>query len=438
MHAGATNVYQQFAATLAHTEWQPSDKLARYRDGLLKRLVIFASTQSPFYRERLKPLFRNGPDPNLAAWSEIPVLRRAQLDTEIDRINAIEVPAEVGEVSIMRTSGTTGGRLTFRTCMLARIAAECMMFRHYCWHDLDFAAPMASVRFYSSGKRSYPDGITDQCWSAVSPGGAHHTLDVREPVEHVIAWLARRAPKYLLTFPSMMNDLAHHPDAAQVADLKLGKIIGISETLTPYVRDTVRQRFGYEIAQIYACGEMGCIALQSPADDHYLACEETVFLEILDEAGDPAKPGQPGRVVLTSLYNYATPFIRYEIGDFATLADRPCPSGRELKRLKRIEGRPSTSLRAMNGRRIWPHEIPISELAAQLSSERFQIRQPDKATIEVIYAGRIKAQPADEKQLDTMFERLLGGGISVRASPVDELPRTSGGKRELVTSMALS
>ena len=430
------NIYQKFAATLSRTEWLSRADLDSYRNHLLTRLVTFASAQSPFYRERLKPLFRNGPEPNLDAWSEIPLLRRSELESDIDRINPVQIPQDVGAVSTARTSGTTGAHAEFRTCMLARIAAEGMMYRHYCWHELDLTAPMASVRFYSSSQRRYPAGITEQNWSAVRPGATHHTIDVREPVGDIIAWLAQRAPKYLLTFPSMMHDLALHPDADVVAQLKLKRIIGISEPLIPHVRDVVEKRFGCDIAQIYACAEMGCIALQVPGDDHYLGCEETVFLEILNDDGEPVYPGQTGHVVLTSFYNYATPFIRYEIGDYATLAALPCPSGRELMRLQRINGRSRSALLTLTGQRIWPNEIPLSEIAALLSSPRFQIRQPDKSTIEVIFAAEKEKQPASQQELGALFARLLGGNIVTRLTPVDDMTRTAGGKRELVISIA--
>jgi len=430
------NIYQRFAATLEGTQWLNRADLDAYREHLLRRLVLFASTHSPFYRERLKPLFRGSSEPQLNAWGEVPVLRRSDLECDIERINPVSVPDEIGTVSTMRTSGTTGGRATFRTCMLARIAAECMMHRHYCWHELDHTAPMASVRYYSSGRRICPEGVTEPNWSAVKPGAAHHTLDVREPVANIISWLVQRAPKYLLTFPSMMQDIGQHPDASEIADLNLGKIIGISEGLTPHMRNTVQERLGCEIAQIYACAEMGCIALQAPADDHYLACEETVFLEILDDNGNPVEPGETGRVVLTSFYNYATPFIRYEIGDYATLAAAPCPSERALMRLQRIDGRSRNALRSKSGQRVWPHEVPISQLAASLSSSRFQIRQPDRATIEIAFVAGNGREPINEKQVGVVLAHLLGGAVNVRVQPVDELARTVGGKRELVVSMA--
>src|SRR5262249_9435208 len=153
-----------------------------------------------------------------------------------------------------------------------------------------------------------------------------------------------------------------------------------SESVTPYLRDLVSERLGCEIAQAYACGEMGCIALQSPHDHSYYVCEETVLVEILDDAGNAVQPGETGHVVLTSLYNYATPFIRYSIGDFATLGGWGT-TGRALTRLQRVDGRPSNALHKFNGGYVWPHQLPVSELAAHLSSPRFQIRQAAKGNL---------------------------------------------------------
>ena len=62
-----------------------------------------------------------------------------------------------------------------------------------------------------------------------------------------------------------------------------------------------------------------------------------MILEILDEAGRPCGPGETGRVVLTDLHNFATPLIRYEIGDYAEAAG-PCPCGRGLPVATRLRG----------------------------------------------------------------------------------------------------
>ena len=45
-------------------------------------------------------------------------------------------------------------------------------------------------------------------------------------------------------------------------------------------------------------------------------------MEILDENNQPVPYGKEGKVVITSLYNKAHPFIRYEIGDVGILDEK--------------------------------------------------------------------------------------------------------------------
>jgi phenylacetate-CoA ligase len=59
------------------------------------------------------------------------------------------------------------------------------------------------------------------------------------------------------------------------------------------------------------------------------------YVEILDENDRRTEPGQPGRVVVTALFNPALPLFRYEIGDIAAW-DEPCQHGISLPVLSPI------------------------------------------------------------------------------------------------------
>lgn len=428
------SVVERFAATLRNTQTMPAAQLRNYQNGLLTRLLTFAFQNSAFYAERLKPLFRSSESPDLRAWNEIPVLRRSDLAEQIGRINPERVPDEVGAISTRRTSGSTGQPMAFRICWLAQIAAECMMHRHHKWHGVDIAKPMASIRYYSSGKRRCPDGLIEDRWTMFGEGAPHHTLDVREPIECIVTWLERGGAKQLTTFPSLALDLCTANYSSRIRSLKMEKVIGISETLTYQARSIIAEQLGWEMAQIYACAEMGCIALQSPADSRYLICEESVLVEILDVANQPVQPGHSGRVVLTSFYNYATPFIRYDIGDYAALSAEPVHENITLRALERVEGRARSHLMTRKGRLIFSRQIPIREIAACLGSDQFQIRQSRDADIEIVVAGTSEGQLRDRSKLITIFSQILGEEIAPAVVMVDKLERTSGGKREIVVS----
>jgi phenylacetate-CoA ligase len=431
------DVYSRFAANLQHTERLPRSGLTAYRDGLLARLVSFARAHSPFYRDRLAPLFRTAETPDLRAWRDVPILQRSDVERDIDRINPAEPPPDIGEVITRRTSGTTGtSRMTFRTCALVRIADACMMQRLYRWWGYDDAAPMASIRHYMANDRGFPNGKVEMQWSYPGRPAPHYSLDLRTSAANMIEWLVRHRPRYLLTFPSVAQELANHPDAKRITALGLKGLVAISEVTSDDARDLVRKIFGCEVAQIYGCAEMGAVALQSQDDGALVVCEENVMVELLDGNDQPVEPGGTGRVILTSLYNYATPFIRYEIGDYATSAEG-ARSGQTLIRLRRIEGRRRNALVTARGERIWQSAIPAASMLRHVEAMQFQIRQPAPETIEVVYVPS-GATPADHAGLGAYFARLLGRPVNLMLRAVDAIPRTPGGKYERIVSSVVT
>ena len=68
--------------------------------------------------------------------------------------------------------------------------------------------------------------------------------------------------------------------------------------------------------------------------------EESVVVEVVDEAGRPVEPDRPGsKVLLTNLVNRAQPLIRDELADAVTLAEGPDPAGLPFLRIARVDGR---------------------------------------------------------------------------------------------------
>jgi phenylacetate-CoA ligase len=108
-----------------------------------------------------------------------------------------------------------------------------------------------------------------------------------------------------------------------------------SEVCDDLDRQTLERGFGVRVINEYGAAELDLIALEDTEGD-WVINEETLFVEILDDAGFPVDPGIEGRVVVTALYNKAMPFIRYELGDKAILSDKT-KNGRRI--LEKVSGR---------------------------------------------------------------------------------------------------
>ena len=74
-------------------------------------------------------------------------------------------------------------------------------------------------------------------------------------------------------------------------------------------------------------------------------------MEIVDSNGEQIDKGE-GRIVATSLYNYAMPFLRYDTGDDGNLLDDTCSCGRGYKLLKEVNGRTVDVLVTPEGKSI--------------------------------------------------------------------------------------
>src|SRR6201999_3997218 len=111
----------------------------------------------------------------------------------------------------------------------------------------------------------------------------------------------------------------------------------------------------------YSCEEVGMIAQECrTTHGFYHVCTSNVIVEIdtieaLDLGGEAA-----GRVLVTHLHSYATPFIRYDVGDIASL-QASCPCGHQGPVLTNIYGRTKQLLKHADGR-LAPFYVPGSEM----------------------------------------------------------------------------
>jgi len=83
---------------------------------------------------------------------------------------------------------------------------------------------------------------------------------------------------------------------------------------------------------------------------------DLIAVEILDEAGNPVPPGEPGEVVATPLQVTGMPLLRLATGDIAALLTDPCPCGRHTDRIGPVLGRKAQMLK-VRGTTLYPTAI---------------------------------------------------------------------------------
>jgi phenylacetate-CoA ligase len=248
------------------------------------------------------------------------------------------------------------------------------------------------------------------------------------PVSQQLQWLRDIKPDYLLTYPTNLMALIEHARASGQALPPLLGIECFGEILFPEMRAICRAATGVTPADLYSTQEVGYIALQCPRSDNLHVQAENVLVEVLDESGRPCRPGETGHVVVSTLHNFATPFIRYKLGDFATVGD-PCPCSRGLPVLTRVMGRVRNMLTLPDGNRLWPY-WGTSKIAEFVPFRQFQLVQKSLTMLEARIVPLRPFTAEDEARARDMITRTLGHTFEIAFTYLDEIPRGPGGKFE--------
>ena len=86
------------------------------------------------------------------------------------------------------------------------------------------------------------------------------------------------------------------------------------------------------------------------AEDHFIP-------EIIDpKTGETLPPGVEGELVLTTITKEGLPILRYRTRDITSLNYEPCPCGRTLVRMSKVQGRTDDML-IIKGVNVFPSQI---------------------------------------------------------------------------------
>ncbi|MEX0678897.1 MAG: hypothetical protein WD063_17615 [Pirellulales bacterium] len=419
---------------LEQSQWWSAEQMAREQFRQLALVVEHAWRTVPFYRERFEAL---GLDQQHAAtpmgWHDVPLLSRRDVQLAGDALHSRQTPATHGRVSRTMTSGSTNQPVVTLGTRISELFWRVLTLREHVWHRRDFGQSMAAIRYTGNNESLPPDGSRSENWGAATAGtvatGPAFLLNVRSTVEEQAEWLARVNPGYVLAYPSVLRAIAELLEMRGRPLASLRELRTYGEILEPACREVCRRAFGVDVVDLYSSQEVGYVALQCPDHEYYHVMSENLLVEVLDETGRPCQPDEVGKVVVTTLHNFAMPLLRYDIGDYAEVGP-PCPCGRGLPVLRRILGRQRNLLSMPDGRRCWPI-FDAGERPEDLPPFfQFQVIQRSLKQIDVHVVRHEPLEAAEEEIVKRHFQQTLGYPFEIRLRWVEEIPRSPTGKFE--------
>src|SRR3990172_3381165 len=168
--------------------------------------------------------------------------------------------------------------------------------------------------------------------------------------------LREARPDFIHGYPSSLKLIAEQIIESGENGLRPKLVSTAAELLDRKGREQIENAFGVKVYDRYAASEARNIAWECGEHNGYHINIDTLVVEFIKD-GRGAVEGERGDIVVTNLYSYAMPFIRYRIGDVGIPSDRKCPCGIELPLMEIVEGRDEDFIQRKDGKRISPMMI---------------------------------------------------------------------------------
>lgn len=216
---------------------------------------------------------------------------------------------------------------------------------------------------------------------------------------------------------------------------KIKSAVSWGDKLFDHYKVSIKDVFGCKTFETYGSAEG--LMIGSQKDLNYLYVMSTnVFVELLDDNGNPVEDGKIGNVVITNLNGFAMPLIRYKIGDLAIMLPKgKYPKNRELNLpiFEKIIGRDTDIVKTPTGNYLVVHSFTgIFEHIPEI--KQFCVIQKDINGIVILY---IKGKEFNNKILSEIKQKILhtlNEPFEVSFEEVLEIKPTPSGKPQLIIS----
>lgn len=383
----------------------------------LQELLTHAVAYSPFYAGGGRHL------------SDFPVVNKTILNQNHDAVCVpiAHIPEQKDEkVHIQRTSGSTGTPFAIPqdTRKRNRRIAELKFFNEqvgFRSHEMLGQCRIWTKWQNKSKWQSFKENIIPINISRMDEETINMIID--EVKKHKI--IALRA------YASWYDALADYLEAGKrdPADLKTLKVcISSSEALNESTREKMMRIAGVPIVEAYADEEAGMLAQQKIGDHNYYLNHSGYVFEFLKiDSDEKAAAGELARIVITDLFNYAFPLIRYDTGDTAVYrTGNQASNGWEY--ISKLYGRRLDLVYDTKGQPV--HPMNFARILKNLPGiVQWQFIQKGKQE----YLVRLNlTENGSVKNAVQEIKAVLGEDAEVCVEYVDDIPVLASGKRKSV------
>lgn len=406
----------------SHERWT-SKQIAESQLKNLQRILDISRQNCVFYR-RYPALKLTA----ISDWAQVPLLTRAQIREDNSLLINQSVPKE--EQIIAATTGTTGASL--KVCYTSEVMRINWAFRmqQFGWAGVQPRTP----RITAFGNKVVPPKRNTPPYWVYNAAERQMFLSIfhlsTSTAADYISFLQKHKNWVLEGFPSVLGILADFVLSAG-SPIPMRAVFTDGEPVHPFLRQKLESAFATRLFDTYGNTEL-CGLIQQCEEGGMHLNPDYAFLEILDEDNQSVSPGETGYLVWTGFINYATPLLRYRIGDRGSWSTtQQCACGRNTPLVDPGMTRESDLLYAADGHVFSPRSVnQVLKGTTSFRFCQFVQRAPGQVLIRAVGSGAQAEQELRKVQKEIIA--LLGENSTVETELAAAPIMKSGGKTPLV------
>ena len=286
----------------------------------LSNLINHAYVRSNYWRQRI-PSGVSRQD----ILQKMPIVTRKDVVRQVQNEGSLFVDKKQGAVSTYETTGSTGTPLKVFVCQQTIYYNSVRSLAQFFFDNLSLDENSVIITSVTRSENLKNSRLirSEPHWagplSKIYRNGSNKKISFNKDVDGLVEELSKDSVGYLVCPSRVLEQLLDHGGPDLIKKLGVKVWIHLSDYRSREAVEQLKQ-IGIPSLSNYSSGETGPIAYECRMNEGYYHVAHTnVIVECDDKLTTTIDGVAVGRLLITHLHSYATPLIRYDIGDFGKL-----------------------------------------------------------------------------------------------------------------------
>ncbi|WP_091166448.1 phenylacetate--CoA ligase family protein [Flavobacterium sinopsychrotolerans] len=362
------------------------------------------------------------------SWEDLPVLNKKNLQKPL--LKRLSEGYSAKNSYVNKTSGSSGTPFIFAKDKYCHALTWASNIYRFGWYGIEFNTSY-QARFYGI-PMDFIGNKKERIKDFLSHRFRFSIFDLSDEIlEKILKKFQNKKFDYINGYTSSIVLFAKFLQKKNIVLTTICPTLKVcmvtSEMLFEEDKILLEKQFGIPIVNEYGSSELDLIAFENPQDE-WQVNSETLFVEILDDNNKAVPNGTAGRIVITSLFNKAHPFIRYDIGDIGILDEK---STLQKPILKKLIGRTNDVAILPSGKKspgLTFYYVTKSIIEDDGNVKEFVIKQTKIDTFEIEYVSETELNLAQIEKIEKAIALYLENDLVFIFHKKEKLERNKSGK----------